>query len=133
VDIEQDRSLRLATPLTRMPLENPDTVLDAYSTHRSFQRRLNCVLNQMRPGENIMCLGLSHPLMHETLRSAMFDKRSLLAAAAAGTRIPLARDVGFILPVATSAGLFLTLQLNTQYIACACVQTMLDWDNRLRI
>jgi hypothetical protein len=130
-DLQLDRSARLATPLVR---EAPDNAtLDGYATHRSFQRRFNCVLNQMRPGENIMCLGLSHPLMTDTVRSAMFDKRALLAAALSGTRIPLARDVGFILPVASPAGIFLTLQLNTNYIALNCVQTMLDWDARLHI
>ena len=135
-DNDRDRSARLATPLARTDaLQHIEHLahLDAYATHRSFQRRFNCLLNQMRPGENIMCLALTHPLMPETVRSAMFDKSALLTAAAAGTRIPLARDVGFVLPVATPAGLFLTLQINTGYIALACVQTLLDWDARLHI
>lgn len=71
--------------------------------------------------------------MSDTVRSDMFDKAALLDAALSGTRIPLVRDVGFIFPVASPADLFLTLQLNTNYIALSCVQTILDWDARLHI
>jgi len=139
-DLALDLSARLATPLAREnarddtePSDGARGALEPYRTHRSFQRRFNCALNHMRPGENVMCLGLAHPLMPETVRSAMFDKTALLAAAAAGTRIPLARDVGFVLPVARDAGLFLTLFLNTEYISLVVVQSLVDWDARLRL
>jgi hypothetical protein len=136
--LQLDRSARLATSVVREAnnhdAENADSAtIDTYVTHRSFQRRFNCLLNQMRPGENIMCIGLSHPLMPDTVRSAMFDKTALLDAALSGTRIPLARGVGFVLPVASPAGIFLTLHLNTNYIAMGVVQNIIDWDARLRI
>lgn len=137
-ELQLDRSARLATPVVReannLDAENTESAtIDTYATHRSFQRRFNCVLNCMRPGENIMCLGLSHPLMPDTVRSAMFDKAALLDAALSGTRIPLARGVGFVLPVSSPAGIFLTLHLNTNYIAMGVVQNIIDWEARMRI
>ena len=122
---------QLATPASPVSPTTPTT--DHYTTHRSFQRKFNLNLKQMEPGHHIMCLGLTHPLMPDAARTPMFDKTALLAAADAGTRITLARNVGFILPVHTDAGLSLTLHLHTDYLAMACVQVMLNSDRQARV
>jgi hypothetical protein len=128
-----DRSVRLTSPVRLDQADAPGAnTTDNYATHRSFQRKFNLNLNQMQPGQHIMCLGLTHPLMPDAARSAMFDRTALLAAADAGTRIALARNVGFVKPVRTDAGIALTLHLHTDYLAMACVQVMLNWDRHTR-
>jgi hypothetical protein len=130
---------RLDTPVVRDrdaadpgPEPAAPAPLDAYGTHRSFQRKFNINLRLMPPGANIICLGLTHPLMPDAVRSAMFDKHALLACAAAGSRIPLARGFGFVEPVHSDAGIHLALHLNTSYLSMACLQTMMDWSGYAR-
>jgi hypothetical protein len=104
---------------------------DLYATHRSFQRHFSTNLAQLLPGQHIISLSLSHPLMPESARSPMFDKSALLAAAAAGTRIALSRNIGYVLPVHSDAGLVLNLYLHTSYLSLVLVQQMIHWERQL--
>jgi hypothetical protein len=106
---------------------------EQYTTQRSFQRRFNVHLKHARPSANVMFLSLTHPLLPEVVHSAMFDTRALHLFADAGMRIPLSRDMGFVLPIHTDAGVRLELYLNTFYISMACVQTMLHFQHYLRM
>lgn len=133
-----DAVARLETPLQLV--DNPDTAdappaehLDHYATHRSFQRKFNLHFKQMQPRGNVMCLGLSHPLMLDVVRSSLFDKAALLAYTENSTRIPLSGDIGFVLPRRTEFGVQLTLHLNTSFICMTCVQNLVDLDDRMRV
>lgn len=122
---------RLETPLQLVDASDAADApladhLDHYSTHRSFQRKFNIHFKNMQPGDNIMCLGLSHPLMFDVVRSALFDKTALLACIDNGRRIPLSGNIGFVLPRRTDFGVQLTLHLNTSYISMTCIQTLVD-------
>jgi hypothetical protein len=147
----RDRCMRLVSPLrlaaaapesptspesaenqnTDSPTSPHNHTPDLYATHRSFQRHFSTNLAQLLPGQHIISLGLSHPLMPESARSPMFDKSALLAAAAAGTRIALSRNIGYVLPVHSDAGLVLNLYLHTSYLSLVLVQQMIHWEHQL--
>jgi hypothetical protein len=121
-----------ATNVTETSDHQQTNNTDHYITHRSFQRKFNMHLNEMQPGQNIICLSLTHPLMPESARSPMFDKAALRSAADAGTHIALARNIGFVMPTHTDAGFQLDLHLRTSYLSLVCVQQMLNWENQFR-
>jgi len=131
--------LTLATPLHLAAAPHALDVpaqpahFDQYTTQRSFQRKFNVHLQHAQPSANIMFLSLTHPLLPEVVHSAMFDTRTLRLFADACVRIPLSRDMGFVLPVHSDAGVRLELYLNTEYISMACVQTMLHFQHYLRL
>jgi hypothetical protein len=124
---------RIETPLHLTDDARLAEHLDNYTTHRSFQRRFNRYFRGMQSSGNIMCLGLSHPLLSDPVRSTLFDKASLLSFAETATSIPLSHNIGFVLPVRTDYGIQLTVHLNTSYICMTCIQTMVDLDSRLRL
>ena len=135
--VRSDAVARLETPLQLVAAPDaadapPAEHLDHYATHRSFQRKFNSHVRQMQPRGNVMCLGLSHPLMPDVVRSALFDKAALLAFSENNTRIPLSGDIGFVLPRRTDFGVQLTLHLNTSFICMTCVQNLVDLDDRMR-
>jgi hypothetical protein len=128
--------LTLATPLHLAAAhENPahPAHFEQYTTQRSFQRKFNMHLQHAQPSANVMFLSLTHPLLPEVVHSAMFDTRALHLFADKGMRITLSRDMGFVLPVHSDAGVRLELYLNTFYISLACVQTMLHFQHYLRL
>ena len=135
-----DRHMRLTSPIRVAFVDAPvppthasptSAAPDHYTTHRSFQRKFNIHLKHMRPGQNIMYLALTHPLMPDAARTTMFDKAALLAAADTGGSIALARNIGFVTPVRTDAGIVLTLYLHTSYVSLICVQQMLAFDRSM--
>ena len=125
-----DVAARLQTPIHRL-YDTPSPALGPhlsdFATHRSFQRKFNLHLANMRPCHNVICVAVTHPLLLEPVRSALFDKHALLAHAAAGTSIPLCNGFGCVQPVASDAGIRLALHLNMLYVSMACLQTMADW------
>jgi len=139
--ISCDKSMRLTSPIrvacvdapaSPAPPASPTSFApDHYTTHRSFQRKFNTCLRHMRPGQNIMYLALTHPLMPDVARTPMFDKAALLAATEAGTKIALARNIGFVAPVRTDTGIVLTLYLHTSYVSLICVQQMLAFERSM--
>ena len=132
-DLYADNVARLETPLSLTEDARLAEHLDNYTTHRSFQRRFNGFFRSMQPSGNSRCLGISHPLLFDAVRSTLFDKAALLSFAETATSIPLSHNIGFVLPVRTDYGIQLTVHLNTSYICMTCIQTMVDLDNRLRL
>jgi hypothetical protein len=129
-DAAPDVAAHMQTPIHRLhdapsPMLGPH--LSDFATHRSFQRNFNIHLAKMRPCHNVICVAVTHPLLLEPVRSALFDKHALLAHAAAGTSIPLSNGFGCVQPVASDAGIRLALHLNMLYVSMACLQTMADW------
>jgi hypothetical protein len=127
----RDLIARLETPLQLVVSSDAGDAsiaehLDYYSTHRSFQRKFNLHFKLMQPEANVICLGLSHPLMFDVVRSTLLDKAALLACAENGTRIALSGNIGFVVPRRTDFGIELMLQLNTSYISMACIQNLVD-------
>jgi len=103
--------------------------LDAYSTHRSFQRLFNLHLREATPRENCVVFSISHPLLPDGLRSAALSARDLGLLADGRVRIPLSRDMGFVVPSHCDTGMRLAVYLNTAYITLVCVQAAVDWQN----
>ena len=107
--------------------------LDAYSTHRSFQRLFNLHLREATARENCVVFSIAHPLLPDGLRSAALSARDLALLADMRVRIPLSRDMGFVVPSHCDTGMRLAVYLNTAYITMVCVQAAIDWQHYLQL
>jgi hypothetical protein len=134
------RCVVVATPLRLSDAPDADTSdpghrehLDEYSTHRSFQRLFNLHLRDAKTRDNLVIFSITHPLLADAVHSDALSARALELFADMRVRIPLSRDMGFLLPIHCDTGLRLALYLNTTYITMVCVQTEIDRHNYLRL
>jgi hypothetical protein len=134
------RCVVIATPLRLSDVSHTDTAdpghrehLHEYSTHRSFQRLFNLHLRDANSRENCVVFSIAHPLLPDGVHSAALSAHDLELLADMRVRIPLSRDMGFVLPTHCDTGLRITLYINTAYITMVCVQAAIGWQNYLRL